>query len=81
MAWQIDSVAHLGETGKTYIRENELPPIASTTEHSAVNLMEFSTSIDQNLHCDQASGPLDKNKRYDEENYSGRNSPQKVIES
>lgn len=81
MAWQIDSVTHLGGTGKTYIKENELPPIASATEHSAVDLMEFPTSIDQNLHCDQASGAVDENKRYDEENYTGRNSPQKVIEN
>ncbi|KAL6511701.1 hypothetical protein OROGR_021298 [Orobanche gracilis] len=75
---EIDSVVHLGGTREIYIEENELPPISSATEHSVVDLMEFPTSIDQNLHCDQASGEVDENKRADKENYSGRNSPQKA---
>ncbi|KAL8118157.1 uncharacterized protein LOC141723593 [Apium graveolens] len=75
---EIDSVAHLRGTGITYIRENELPPMVSTIEHSPVHLMEFPTSINQNLHCDQACGLVDENTRYDEENYNGRISPQKA---
>ncbi|KAL6574198.1 hypothetical protein OROHE_001102 [Orobanche hederae] len=75
---EIDSVAHLGGTGEIYIGEYEFPPIASATEHSVVDLMKLPTSIDQNLHCDQASGEIDENKRDDKENYSGRNSPQKA---
>ncbi|KAL1810213.1 hypothetical protein ACET3Z_027203 [Daucus carota] len=75
---KIDSVAHLGETGRTNLMEDELPPVSSTTEHPAAELRECPYSIDQNLHPDQASSPVDEYKRYDEKNNIDGSSPLKA---